>query len=67
VLSNARLWDRKAFWTEAVSTACYLVNQSLQTSIDFQIPEEVWLSNPVDYSMLSIFGCPMFAYVNDGK
>ena len=42
MLSNAGLWDRKAFWAEAISTACYLVNRSPHTSIDFQIPEEVW-------------------------
>ena len=23
--------------------------------------------NPVDYSILRIFGCPTFAHVNDGK
>jgi len=67
MLSNAGLWDRKAFCTEAVSTACNLVNQSPHTSIDFQIPEEVWSGNPVDYSMLRIFGCPVFSHVNDGK
>ena len=41
MLSNARLWDHKTFWTKDVSTTCYLVNQSPYTSIDFQIPEEV--------------------------
>jgi len=37
------------------------------TSIDFQIPEEVWLGNAVDYSILRIFGCLVFANVNDEK
>jgi len=35
MLSNTRLWDRKAFWVEAVSIACYLVNRSPHTFIDF--------------------------------
>jgi len=35
MLSNAGLWDRKAFWVKAISTACYLVNHSPHTSIDF--------------------------------
>jgi len=67
MLSNAGLWDRKAFWAEAISTVCYLVNRSPHTSIDFQIPEEVWSGNPVDYSSLRIFGCPVYAHVNNGK
>ena len=41
MLSNAGLWDRKTFWVEAVSIACYLVNRSQHTFNDFQIPEEV--------------------------
>jgi len=41
MLSNAVLWDRKAFWTKAISTACFLVNRSPYTSIDFHIPKEI--------------------------
>ena len=67
MLSNVGLWDHKVFWAEAVSTTCYLVNRSPHTSIDFQIPEEVWSSNLVDYLTLRIFRCPVFAHVNDGK
>ena len=67
MLSNAGLWDCKALWVEAVLTACYLVNRSPHTSIDFQIPEEVWSGNPVDYSILRIFGCLVFAHVNNEK
>ena len=43
------------------------MNRSPYTSIYFQIPEEGWSDNPVDYFMLKIFGCPMFAYVKDRK
>ena len=67
LLSTAGLWDRKALWAEAMSTACYLVNRSPHSSIEFQIPEEVWSGNPVDYSNLRVFGCPVYAHVNEGK
>ena len=43
------------------------MNHSPHTSIDFQIPEEVWLGNSVDYSSLRIFECPVYAHVNNGK
>jgi len=43
------------------------VNRSPNTSIDFQIPEEVWSGYSVEYSVLRIFGCLVFAHVNDGK
>ena len=67
MLSKAGLWDRTAFWAEAISTACYLVNRSPHNSIDFRILEEVLSGNPVDYSSLRIFGCPVYAHVNNGK
>jgi len=41
MLSNGGLWDCKAFWVEAISTACYLVNRFPHTSIDFQISKEI--------------------------
>ena len=40
MLSNAGLL--KCFWVEAVNIACYLVNRSLSTVIDFKTLEEVW-------------------------
>ena len=43
------------------------MNRSPHTSIDLQTPEEVWSGYLVDYSMLRIFRCPVFAHVNDGK
>ena len=43
------------------------MNRSSHTSIDLQISKEVWSGNRVDYSMLRIFGCPMFVHVNDRK
>jgi len=43
------------------------VNRSPNTSIDLQTPEEVWSDYSIDYSTLRIFGCLVFAHVNDGK
>ena len=38
MLSNAGLWHKREFWAEAASSACYLVNRSPYSAIDFQIP-----------------------------
>ena len=67
MLSNAGLWHQRELWVEAASTACYLINRSPHSSLNFKIPEEIWSGNPVDYSNLRIFGCPAYAHVNDGK
>lgn len=67
MLSNAGLWDKHGLWAEAASAACYLINRSPNSTIDFKIPEEVWTGKPVDYSNLRIFGCPTYAHVNNGK
>ena len=63
ILSIAGLWNRRDFWAEVASTACYLVNRSPHTSLNFKVPEEIWSRNPVDYSNLRIFGCPAYAHV----
>jgi len=67
MLSRAGLWHRRDFWAKAVLMACYHVNRSPHSSIDFKIPEEVWSGNPIDYSVLKVFGCPAYVHVNDGK
>uniref|UniRef100_A0A803N377 Reverse transcriptase Ty1/copia-type domain-containing protein n=1 Tax=Chenopodium quinoa TaxID=63459 RepID=A0A803N377_CHEQI len=65
MLSQANMG--KSFWAEAVSTACYLVNRSPHSALNFKSPQEVWYGKPVDYSTLKVFGCPTFIHVNDGK
>jgi len=67
MLSNVGLWHRRDLWAEAASIACYLVNRSPHSALDFKVPEEIWLGNPVDYSNLNFFGCPAYAHVNNGK
>jgi len=61
MLSNANL--QKELWTEAVSTACYLINRSPSTAIGCKIPQEVWKGYPCDYSKLKVFGCDAYALV----
>ncbi|XP_075106992.1 putative mitochondrial protein AtMg00710 [Nicotiana tabacum] len=57
----------KDFRAEAINRACYLVNKSPSTTIEFKTPFEVWSGSPADYSNLKIFGCLAYAHVRDGK
>jgi hypothetical protein len=57
----------KEFWTEAVSTACYLLNRTPTTFIECKTTEEVWSGKPVNYSNLKVFGYPAYFHVNEGK
>ena len=65
MLSNSSL--SKEFWANAASMACYLMNWSPHTSLQFTTREEVWSGNPVNYSNLKFFSCPTYAHVNQGK
>ena len=65
MISNAQL--SKDFWVEAVSTACFLVNCSPSTAIEFKTPKEIWSGKPAYYSNLRIFGCPTYMHVSEGK
>ena len=48
-------------------TVCYLINHSPSVAIEEKNPQEVWSGSPITYSDLKIFGCPAYAYVNNGK
>jgi hypothetical protein len=67
MLSNAGLWHKHGLWADVANAACYLINRSPNSVIDFKIPEEVWTGKPVDYFNLRIFGCPAYTHVNNGK
>lgn len=62
-----KLRTKKQFWTDVVNTACYLVNRSPSTAIDFKTPIKVWCNKPGNYSMLKVFGCLAYYHVNEGK
>ena len=65
IIAQAKL--SKRFWAEVVSTACYLVNRSPHTALNFKSPKEIWYNSPVDYSNLRVFGSPAYIHVSEGK
>lgn len=42
----------KEFLVEVLNMACYLINRSLTSAIEWKTPKEVWLEELVDYSKL---------------
>lgn len=65
MLSNAGL--TKEFWAESVDKACYLVNGRPSLAINLKTSEEMWSGSPAMYDNLKIFGCHVYAHVNEGK
>ena len=53
----------KSFWSEAIRTACYLINRFLSAPLNFHIPEKIWSGRDVSYSYLRVFGCKAFAHI----
>ncbi|KAG8500580.1 hypothetical protein CXB51_002706 [Gossypium anomalum] len=45
----------------------FLINRSPFVAIEKKTPQEVWSGNPANYSDLKIFGCPVYAHVENGK
>lgn len=56
----------KTFWGEALHTATYLVNKSLNRLLGLKCPEEVWSGKPLDLQRLRIFGCVAYAHNKEG-
>ncbi|KAL4032229.1 hypothetical protein IC575_005297 [Cucumis melo] len=55
---------KKAFWAEAVNTACYIVNHSPSTAIELKTPMQMWTGKPADYLDLHIFGSRVYVMYN---
>ena len=53
-----------SFWAEAAKTICYIVNQSLSTTIGLKTAMEMWTGKLADYSYLHAFGCPVYVMYN---
>jgi hypothetical protein len=61
MLSGAGLGQE--FWAEAVSTTCYLVNQSPSSALDDTTPHEVWSGKKPSLQHLRVFGCDAYVHV----
>lgn len=56
MLSNSGL--SKAFWAEAVTYACFLINRLPSSALKGKTPTEVWYGKPAyDYDLVHVFGC----------
>ena len=67
MVSNTNLWHHRDFWAEVVFRASYMVNRSPHCSIDFKISKEVWSGNPIDYTIMRVFGFSTYVHVNKRK
>lgn len=68
--TRAMMWASrldKYFWTEAVNTAWYVVNQAPSTIIELKTSMEMWTCKPANYSNLHIFGSHVYAMYNAKK
>ncbi|KAH9679596.1 hypothetical protein KPL71_026196 [Citrus sinensis] len=59
--------DLPGYDSEVVTTATYLVNKSPSAALHFKTPQGVWSGKPPDLSNLRVFGCLIYAHINQGK
>ena len=57
----------KKFWAEATATACYQINRSPSSAINFKTKEYTWTGRPPKIAHLKPFGCIGYAHLNQGK
>ncbi|KAH9722896.1 Integrase catalytic domain-containing protein [Citrus sinensis] len=57
----------KSLWAEILLTACYLVNLSPSSAIEFKTPYERWTGQPANYGDLKVFGCTAYMHISQGK
>ena len=55
------------FWAEAATTTVYLINRSMSSAIQMEIPEERWTLVLPSFKDLRRFGCLVFVHTSDGK
>ena len=52
------------FWTEAINTACYILNRVLIRPITSKTPYELLKGVKPNISYFRVFGCKCFVHVN---
>ena len=57
----------KHFWGEVVMTACYLVNRTPSSAMNFKTPKELWFVKPFNYDYLRIFRCTAYVHQSEEK
>lgn len=58
---------KKSFWAEAVHTAVYIINRSVNSVLINQTPEELWSGSKVNIGEMRIFGSPVMVHVPKQK
>lgn len=53
----------KTYWAEAVNTAVYIINRTVSSAINGDIPEKIWSGYEVDLSHIRIFGSNVMVHV----
>lgn len=53
----------KAFWSEAVLAAVYLINRSPTSALNEDVPVRKWFNEPIKLSKLKVFGCIAYLHM----
>jgi hypothetical protein len=52
------------FWKDVVDIVIYLINRGPSSSLDGDIPEELWIGKKVNYSFIKTFGCEAYVHID---
>lgn len=57
----------RKFWGEAEKIACYLINRSPSTALNFKAPQEIWTGKPPTYNHVKVFSCAAYRHIKQDK
>ena len=57
----------KTFWVDAVNIAVYLNNRGSSVTLQFKLPEEVWIGKELKYYHLRTFSCIAYVRIDPEK